>query len=354
MRYFFQNLTVCGVLMILASCTLTKQLTISTIEPSPVDFSNQIRKIGIVNSSKSSSVKSYSTRLEQLIVIEERWLAEKGTEAALTGLFDELAQDERFDTVRILSNLKDDPTDFGNRPSLATWKKIAAICEENGVDAIFSLASHDTETNVSLKRTKIDQKDMLRDKTRVIGQEITLETLIENGWRIYDPKQRILVDEFTSNEQVVATGKGVNSVDALQAIDKRRETLIAQSKSSGNAYAQRMQPSRLMLQRYYYAAGTRNFALADDQIQGGNYLEAVKYLEEEVSNPKLKISGRACYNLAVLSEFNGDLTAAMNWAVKSYQLYKKDSTLEYISALESRQAQTDILKMQLANISFED
>jgi len=69
-------------------------LTISTIEPSPVDFSNQVRKVGIVNNSKSSFVKGYSTRLEQLLVMEEKWLAEKGTEAALTGLFDELAQDE--------------------------------------------------------------------------------------------------------------------------------------------------------------------------------------------------------------------------------------------------------------------
>ena len=168
--------------------------------------------------------------------MEEKWLAEKGTEAALTGLFDELVQDERFDTVRILDNLKDEATDFGTRPSNETWKKIATICEENGVDALFSLASHDTETQFSLKKTKIDELGMLRERRKVAAQEITLETLIENGWRIYDPKKRTLVDEFTSNEQIVASAKGISPVDALQAIDKRRETLLAQSKSSGNTY----------------------------------------------------------------------------------------------------------------------
>lgn len=354
MRKFFRILVVCGIMMAFAGCSPTKQLTISTIEPSPVDFSNQIRKIGIVNSSKSSFVKSYSTRLEQLIVMEERWLAEKGTEAALTGLFDELAQDKRFDTVRILGDLDGKATDFGTRPSKDTWNKIATICEENGVDAIFSLASHDTETQFSLKKTKIDQLDMMRDRTRIAAQEITLETLIENGWRIYDPKQRLLVDEFTSNEQIVASAKGVSPVDALQAIDGRRETLLEQSKSSGSSYAQRMQPTKLEVQREYYVVGTRNFELADDKIQNGAYDEAIKLWEEEIANPKPRISGRACYNLAVINEFKGNINAAMNWATKSYDLHKQDATLDYITALERRHAQTDVLKSQLANTFFEE
>jgi len=305
-----------------------------------------------VNNSQSSFVKSYSTRLEQLIVMEERWLAEKGTEAALTGLFDELAQDTRFDTVHILDNSGEEIVDFGTRPSNAIWNTIASICEENGVDAIFALASHDTDTQITLKKTKIDQLDMMRDHSTVSGQEITLETLIENGWRIYDPKQRILVDEFTSNDHVVASAKGVSSVDALQAIDHRKETLLEQSKSAGSSYAQRMQPQKLEIQRDYHVVGSKNLQLAADKIQNGAYDEALALWEEEVTNPKPRIRGRACYNLAVLNEFYGNLNAAMNWATKSYDLFEQDATLDYIAVLEGRQAQKDVLKQQLANNSF--
>jgi hypothetical protein len=306
-----------------------------------------------VNNSKSSLVKSYSTRLEQLIFIEELWLAEKGTEAALTGLFDELAQDQRFDTVRILENSEKKIIDFGTRPSNATWNTIASICEENGVDAIFALAYHETDTQFTLKKTKVDQFGMMRDRSRVSGQEITLETLIENGWRIYDPKQRMLVDEFTSNDQIFASAKGVSSVDALQAIDHRRKTLLEQSKNVGSSYAQRMQPQKLEIQRDYYVLGSKNLVLAHDKILEGAYHEALKLWEDELANPKHRISGRASYNLAVLSEFNGDLRAAMNWATKSYDLLKQDATLDYIAALERRQAQSDVLKQQLANTTFE-
>lgn len=353
MKYLFRVSLLFTVCILCFSCTTTKKLTVSFTAPSPVDFSNQIKKIGIVNSSTSSTSKGYSNRLEQLIAMEERWLAEKGTEAALTGLFDELAQDNRFETVKILNNRKEEATHFGIQPSAETWKKIAALCKEYGVDAIFSLATYDTETQFSFKKTKMDKLDMMRHRTKVSAQEITLNTLIENGWRIYDPKQRVLIDEFITNEQITASGKGLNRVDALQAIDKRRETLLEQSKNSGSAYASRMQSSKLDVQRDYYVMGSQKLVLADEKVQNGAYKEASKLWDEEVANPKTRISGRACYNLAVLSEFNGDLKEAKRWAAKSYDLSKKDATLNYIITLEVRQTQAGALKA-LATAEYED
>lgn len=354
MKKTLRFLSFCSILISLSSCSTTNQIIVKTIEPSPVDFSAQISKIGIVNTSKSSFVKSYSNKLEQLIVIEENWLADKGTEAALTGLFDELAQDERFDEVRILENTNEVVKDFGRRPSSDTWERIAEICRNNNVDAIFALASHDTYTELSLKKTKIDQVDMMRERSKVRGQEITLKTLIENGWRIYDPKNRLVIDEFVSNDSMIASGKGISPVEALQAIDKRRELLLAQSKNSGSAYAKRMLPQQLSVFRNYYAVGSKNLALADDKIQEGAYYDAMRLWEEEITEGKPRIVGRACYNLAVMNEFNGNLNAALNWATKSYEFHHKEATLEYITALEIRQAQIDVLKFQMANTKFED
>ncbi len=114
--------------MLCFSYTTTKQLTVSFTARLPVDFSNQIKKIGIVNSSTSSAANGYSNRLEQLIVMEEHWLAEKGTEAALTGLFNELAQDNRIELVKILHPSTEEATLFGTQSSEETWKKIAALC----------------------------------------------------------------------------------------------------------------------------------------------------------------------------------------------------------------------------------
>lgn len=137
MKYLSESVLLFILFLACFSCSSTKQLKISFTEPSPVDLSNHIRKIGIVNSSKANGEKSYANGLEQLIVMEERWLAEKGTEAALTGLFDELAEDTRFDTVKILDKIPNNTMDFGDNPDNDTWQKITMICKENGVDALF-------------------------------------------------------------------------------------------------------------------------------------------------------------------------------------------------------------------------
>ena len=205
---------------------------------------------------------------------------------------------------------------------------------------------YDTDTKVSLKKTKVDHSDLMRDRIKVSGQEITLETLIENGWRIYDPKQKMVIDEFTSNEHMVSSAKGISPVEALQAIDKRRETLLAQNKSSGSSYGLRMQPQKLDIQRAYYIMGTRNFILADNKIQDGDLKGASELWKIETQNPKSKISGRAYYNLAVLSEFNGDLSKAMSWISKAYDIYKNDATFTYKTALEKRQSQKKLLQEQ--------
>lgn len=335
------------------SCTSTKQLKITFTEPSPVDLSKQIKKIGIVNSSRARSEKSYTNGLEQLIVMEERWLAEKGTEAALTGLFDELAQDNRFEIVKILDKIADDTNDFGSSPDDTTWQQIALICKENGVDALFSLASHETETEFSFKKTKVDQLDMMRNKIEVSGQQITLKTLIENGWRIYDPKQRLLIDEFTTNEHVNVSAKGINAVAALQAIDNRKEMLLEQSKLSGSVYGNRMQPIKLEVYRDYFANGSQKLKRAHDKIEGGAYQEASKLWKQEINNPKTKISSRACYNLAVLSEFNGDLNNAIKWAVKAYDLNKQKDTGSYLNDLENRLARV-VDSKQVASTEFQN
>ena len=140
MRNFYHTLVIFVLTCLLVSCTSTKELTIQTINPSPVDFPSQIKRIGIVNAAKSTDTKSYSTRLEQMIVLEERWLAKEGTAAVLAGLFDELVQDQRFDTILILGNLPEKIADLGTTPTEDTWKAIATLCEENDLDAIFSLA----------------------------------------------------------------------------------------------------------------------------------------------------------------------------------------------------------------------
>jgi hypothetical protein len=68
--------------------------------------------------------------------------------------------------------------------------------------------------------------------------------------------------------------------------------------------------------------------------------------QAETSNPKRKIAGRACYNMAIISEINGDLDAAIDWAQKSYENYGIRLALTYVNILKNRKINDAIVADQ--------
>ena len=58
----------------------------------------------------------------------------------------------------------------------------------------------------------------------------------------------------------------------------------------------------------------------------------------------MKIAGRATYNMAILSEINGDLDEALNLARKAWGDYNIKQALDYVRILENRQYKSDVLE----------
>jgi hypothetical protein len=50
--------------------------------------------------------------------------------------------------------------------------------------------------------------------------------------------------------------------------------------------------------------------------------------------------------MAIISEINGDLDGAIQWAQKSYENYNNHLALHYLNILKYRQSQNEILKSQ--------
>ena len=76
--------------------------------------------------------------------------------------------------------------------------------------------------------------------------------------------------------------------------------------------------------------------MASRKAQTGNWQQAGEIWQEAVKTSKRKFAGRACYNLALVSEVNGDLDQAMQWAQKSYEDYNNKYALYYMRILEDR------------------
>ena len=350
-KYIYCLLTL-GIFINFISCGTTQQLVLNTMEPSPVAISNSIKKIGIIDRSAHVDMTKGENKMDFILAREDKWLTENGTDAAITGLFDELLKDNRFETVKLLDNVPEEMLAMGTDPNTIAWSTIAQLCEANDVDAVFSLAFYDTDTKFSLKKTKMQQADMMRELKVVPAQELTLETLIENGWRIYDPQNQKLVDEIVFNDQIISKGTGVNPVMAYRAIGDRKESMLERSRNTGSNYGQRLLPYKNSVSRDYYIKGSDKLAAAAEKATADNWQEAEALWEEETANPNDKVRSRAYHNLAVANERSEQLENALLYATKANEAHDSAVYLAYIEVLKKRIENQSLLHEQMVATEF--
>jgi len=332
--------------LVLFSCSSKNLLTLSVTEPAPVHVPSNIKTIGIVDRSLPSEKNKNIDKLDKILSVEGKNLDKEGANKAVNGLFDELSKNERFTKVKIIENADVRSPGLGVFPAALSWKTIEGICSANKVDAIFTLSLYDTDASIDYKAVPIEINGPLGIKVPAVEHHATLATLIKTGWRIYDPVNKFILDEYSANENVVLKGVGINPVKAAATILGRKEAVLRVSKDIGYNYALRILPYRIRVSRHYYVRGTDNFQIGKRRAQTGNWDGAAELWNKEVDNPKGKIAGRACYNMAIINEINGDLNNAVDWASKSYTDYKDKMALRYLNILKYRIERNEQLRQQ--------
>jgi hypothetical protein len=323
----------------------TQELYISVLEPAPVTLAPSIKKIGIINRSLTSEETKKLDVIDKAVTLEGAELDKEGAEAAIKGLSDELLANDRFTEVKPVLHVDFRTTGMGVFPVALTWEIVEKICRESGTDALFALELFDTDTKVGFNADKGNIETPL-GKIPALASRAEIVTLVKTGWRIYDPVNRTLPDEYLMNEEIVFSGRGINPVAAAAGIIDRKDAVRDAGFKTGQAYALRILPRQFRVQRDYYVKGTNNFKIAKRKAQTGNWNEAGGLWEKETNNQNSRIAGRAYYNMAIISEINGELDTAMKWAQQAYENFKNRLALRYVRILENRKISRSILEEQ--------
>jgi hypothetical protein len=334
--------------LLLASCSATNQLTMSAVEPAPVPIATDVQHIGIINRSLPAEGNSGLDALDKILSAEGKNLDKHGAEASLASVKSELERLQRFDKVAVLEDLPEVRKGLGVLPARLTWDQVDKICADHDVDVLFSLAFYDTDTKASVQATEMEIPNPVGIKAKVPAVGLTLRTNIKNGWRIYDPATKEILDEYSFSNNLVSQGQGINPMKAVKTIMNRKEEVIETSSHIGDYYAKRITPQSRRVTRVYFVKGTDKFETAMRRAQSGKWDSAAELWQDEVLNPDGKIAGRACYNMAIINEINGNLEKALDWAQHSYSDYDTKEALRYINILKYRMAQNRELKRQLA------
>jgi hypothetical protein len=328
----------------LASCK-TQLLYINVMEPAPVTIPTNLKKAGIVNRSLVSDQNKKIDVIDKVLSLEGANLDKEGAESGIKGLADELLKNSRFLEVKLLNAVDLRNSGLGLFPPPLTWDIVQKICIDNSIDALFSLEMFDTDTKISYAANPISIKTPLGNIPGIEHQANML-TEVKTGWRIYDPAGRNILDEVPITESVTYSGKGINPVVAAAALIGRKDAVKEVSSKVGQTFALRILPYWTKVRRDYYVKGTNNFKIAKRKAQTGNWNEAGELWFKETTNSSNKLAGRACYNMAIINEINGEMDKAIDWARKAYENYNNRLALRYVGVLEDRRERVFVLKNQ--------
>lgn len=345
-QHIFKSATSALLAVVLFSCSSMNSLTLNVTEPAPVYLPSEIKSIGILNRSLPTDQNQKIDDLDKYLSVEGKNMDKDGAETTVTGLFDELKNNQRFDELKIIENSDIKSPGQGIFPEPISWTQVQKICEENDVDALFELSFYDTDAKVDAAVNPVEIAGPLGVKIPAVETQVTIHTLIKTGWRIYDPINEIIRDEYINNENQVSSGRGINPMKAAQAVMGRKEAVMQISNIIGHNYAFRILPYKQRVRREYFVKGTDNFEIAKRRAQTGNWDGAAELWEKEIENPKSKIAGRAYYNMAIINEINGNPDAAVEWASKSYSDYEIKDALDYLNILKDRIYRNEQLRLQ--------
>ncbi|MBN9380882.1 MAG: hypothetical protein J0H74_08960 [Chitinophagaceae bacterium] len=327
------------------SCSSTNLMSLNVTQPAPVSLPPYVKTAAVVNRTRVMDENKTLDAIHKAVSLETGSLQAEGASASMSGLADELMKNNRFSIVKPLDNLDLRSFGAGVFPSALPWDTVARICRESNTDVLFSLELFSTESKVSYGPAPTTVNKIIGNVS-ILQQQVSMTTLVKTGWRIYDPAGRNILDEFVLSKDLVFSSKVINPVATASALIERKEAVKQVGNKAGQAYAYRILPYSMRVSRYYYVRGDGSFKIATRMARTGNWDGAAKIWQQATTSASGKTAGRACYNMAIISEINGDLIGAIQWAQKAYESYNNRLALSYVNVLKNRQSDNTILKAQ--------
>ncbi len=342
-KKYFQKIILFILIITLSACGSTNIMSLNVTEPAPIRLSKNITKIGIIDRSLPNEDNKKIDEIDKILSLEGKNLDKDGAHQNVIGLYDELQKNNLFSGVKIIENPIIKNPGMGIIPSPLSWEKIQEIAAINNVNCVFELSFFDTDTSINYTIVPIQIEAPFGLKIPALEHHAKVNTSVKSGWRIYDLTNKIIVDEFSTNNNLTSNGVGINPLKAFEAILNRKEAVLTMCNNDGHEYALRLLPFRIRVSREYFVSGNENFITARRRAQTGNWDGAAELWNIDTGNHNNKIAGRACYNMAIINEINGNLDSAIDWASKSYSDYNNKLALHYLNILKQRKVKNLLL-----------
>ena len=217
---------------------------------------------------------------------------------------------------------------------LYTKRQIQNIANSTGADLFFSFDFFSSVDGIYLYSSQ-----MAREKVYTLA-----------CWNVYDLKKV----EFARTLQRLDTIQWIEPVyslkEAKRILPPRKDAVLNAADIAGSDFAEFLVPHWIEVDRIYYYPGNAELKKTEDLIKQNQWIEAAKIWKKNTTNKNKKIVAQSMFNMALACEMNGEMDAAIDWAVKSFYVFANKNKVhafncqEYIRILSQRKL--DIQKIE--------
>lgn len=337
-----------GVLIIsvLSSC-VTSSIVLDVQRPADITVSQDIQNVVIVNRSRPSKENLAGNIVEGLISGEGIGHDRKGAEYCIQGLSNMLLRSERY-TLKNAGGMELKGTGTASFPIPLDWNEVISICGSYNGDALLVLETFDSDSRTIVGAPITKTRKIKGVKVKELRYPATLIMELQSGWRIYDVKNKNIVDEnrFTEVKEFEAYGSSPD--DAIRRLPSKRNAIKESGIFAGRQYGFRISPMWVKVRRTYFTGKHDDLKLAKSYVKSGDWDAAIEIWKNLVNNSDKKIARRSTYNMAIASEIKGGLDTAIEWANRAQKLGEKKA-YKYLNVLHIRKRNEEKLKQQLNN-----
>lgn len=335
------------IIILLSSCMSSIHLTV--LHPADITVSGKIKTLAVVNRSFPDEKAGHiaGNILEGVLSGEGILTDREASRNCITGFKDELTKAPRFKVVQPATELGG--TGMPYFPAPLPWNEVEQICSQTKADVLVTLEMFDSDIFTDGKVDTVIEKDKEGKEIKKPVYNVQQEVHVISGWRIYDPKNKIVIDEFKDNQHIRAEKSGKSPSQAESKLPASRGAVEKAGWTAGSFYGIRVSPHWITLSRSYFTKGKgdNRMKMAANKAQKGDWKSASELWLNIIKDENSKASKRAAYNMIVACEKEGRLDLALEWANKAAYEYKIGAAKNYISQLKARMADNQRLKEQM-------
>ena len=312
-------------------CTSQRNLSVNV--PAEVPVPTSARRIVLMDRTEPRS--GFSNTFEALTSRESGLDKEQGREMneVLREALGELG--ERFEVVTAPGRYEGSGTGVLSDP--LNWDTIIQVCSRADADILIALEALDADVNYDFNERTV-QEIVNGYPTSAPRVEVRAQrkTTVRYGWRVYDRRGRTILDMFTDRSTSNQEGIGSTKQNAKDGLPAKRGVVDGLGRAAARSYARRFAPTSSFVKRTFYSGSDRRLRSAYNLSRRNNWEGAIHVWESMLTDPKAKLRGKACFNIAVAYEALGDLVNARVFALRSASEFGNKWGMGYAAELDVR------------------